>query len=111
MQLVKQMLKQARNSLFACLALLRIKFKSSPSLVILTYHRILPSQSPLRHTEQPGMIATPEALDMHISLLKRLGPEFVALDTSLDAQRENNASPRLALANNGRSIRSGTQRA
>ena len=97
-QLVKQVLKQARNSLFAAIALLRIKFKSSPSLVILTYHRILPGHSPLRHTEQPGMIATPEALDMHMSVLKRLGAEFVSLDTWLDAQRENKVLPRLAVA-------------
>ena len=98
MQMVKQVLKQARNSLFAAIALLRIKLKSSPSLVILTYHRILPSHSPLRQTEQPGMIATPEALDMHISLLKRLGAEFVSLDTWLEAQRQNKTLPRLAVA-------------
>jgi peptidoglycan/xylan/chitin deacetylase (PgdA/CDA1 family) len=97
-QMVKQVLKQARNSLFAAIALLRIKLKSSPSLVILTYHRILPDQSPLRQTEQPGMIATPEALDMHISVLKRLGAEFVSLDTWLKAQRENKVLPRLAVA-------------
>lgn len=97
-QLVKQVLKQARNSLFAAIALMRIKLKRSPSLVILTYHRILPSQSPLRQTEQPGMIARPEALDMHISLLKRLGAEFVSLDTWLNAQRQNKPLPRLAVA-------------
>ncbi len=98
MQMGRQGLKQARNSLFAVNALLRIKFKSSPSLIILTYHRILPGQSPLRQTEQPGMIATPEALDMHLSLLKRLGAEFVSLDSWLDAQRQNKTQPRLAVA-------------
>jgi peptidoglycan/xylan/chitin deacetylase (PgdA/CDA1 family) len=97
-QMVKQVLKQTRNSLFAALALIKIKLNSSPSLVILTYHRILPGQSPLRQTEQPGMIATPEALDMHISLLKRLGAEFVTLDTWLDAQRKKTPLPRLAVA-------------
>lgn len=98
MQMVKQVLKKVRNSLFAANALLKIKLKRSPSLVILTYHRILPGQSPLRHTEQPGMIATPEALDMHISMLNRLGAEFVSLDTWLDAQHENQVLPRLAVA-------------
>lgn len=97
-QMVRQSLKQARNSLFAAIALLKIKLKTSPSLVILTYHRILPDQSSLRQTEQPGMIATPEALDMHISLLKRLGAEFVPLDTWLNAQRENKILPRFAVA-------------
>jgi peptidoglycan/xylan/chitin deacetylase (PgdA/CDA1 family) len=97
-QMVKRVLKQVRNSLFAAIALLKIKFKSSPSLVILTYHRILPSQSPLRRTEQPGMIATPEALDMHLRLLKKLGAEFVSLEFWLDSQRKNKALPRLAIA-------------
>lgn len=98
MRLVKQVLKQARNSLFAAIALMKIKFKGSPSLVILTYHRILPRHSALRKTEQPGMIATPETLDMHISLLKRLGAEFVSLDTWLNDQREHKTLPRLAVA-------------
>ncbi len=98
MQLMKQALKQARNSLFAAIALLRIKLNRSPSLVILTYHRILPDQSPLRRTEQPGMIASPEALDMHISILRRHGAEFFSLDTWLDAQRENKVLPQLAVA-------------
>ncbi|MEX0604306.1 MAG: polysaccharide deacetylase family protein [Marinobacter sp.] len=97
-QMVKQILKQARNSLFAAVALLKIKAKGSPSLLVLTYHRILPYQSPLRQTEQPGMIATPEALDMHISLLKRLGAEFVSLDTWLNTQRQDKTLPRLAVA-------------
>jgi len=97
-QLMKQALKQARNSLFAAIALLRIKLNRSPSLVILTYHRILPDQSPLRRTEQPGMIASPEALDMHISILRRHGAEFFSLDTWLDAQRENKVLPQLAVA-------------
>jgi peptidoglycan/xylan/chitin deacetylase (PgdA/CDA1 family) len=97
-QMVKQVLKQTRNCLFAAIALMKIKLNSSPSLIILTYHRILPGQSPLRQTEQPGMIATPEALDMHISLLKRLGAEFVSLDNWLDAQQQNKTLPRLAVA-------------
>lgn len=98
MQMGRQSLKQVRNSLFASIALLRIKLKLSPSLVILTYHRILPGQSSLRHTEQPGMIISPEALDMHLSILKRLGAEFVSLDTWLEAQRQNKTQPRLAVA-------------
>ncbi|GAA0839853.1 polysaccharide deacetylase family protein [Marinobacter szutsaonensis] len=97
-QKVRQSLKQVRNSLFAATALLRMKLQSSPSLVILTYHRILPNQSPLRQTEQPGMVTTPEALDMHISLLKRFGAEFVALNSWLDAQREKKTLPQLAVA-------------
>lgn len=98
MQLIKQTLKKARNSLFAANALLKIKLKRSPSLAILTYHRILPTQSPHRATEQPGMIATPEALDMHIRILKQLGAEFVSLDTWLEAQRQHKTLPRLAVA-------------
>jgi peptidoglycan/xylan/chitin deacetylase (PgdA/CDA1 family) len=95
---LKQSLKQAYNSVFAAVALCKIKFSRTPSLIILTYHRILPGQSPLRHTEQPGMVATPEALDMHLSLLKRLGAEFVPLETWLDNQHQDRALPRLAVA-------------
>ena len=98
MQMGIQSLKQVRNSLFASIALLRIKLQRSPSLIILTYHRILPSQSTLRQTEQPGMIATPETLDMHLRVLQRLGAEFVSLDTWLNAQRQNKTQPRLAVA-------------
>lgn len=98
MQLVKQALKQVRNGLLAAIALLRIKTGRSSSLIILTYHRILPSQSPLRKTEQPGMIASPEALDLHISMLKRLGGELVSLDDWLEAKRRNKKQPRLAVA-------------
>jgi len=94
----KGSLKQVRNGLFAGIALLKIKLRRSPSLIILTYHRILPWQSPLRQTEQPGMMATPEALDMHLSLLRRLGAEFVSLDSWLDDQRQNRTLPRLAVA-------------
>lgn len=95
---VKQALKQVRNSLFAAFALLKIKFNRSPSLIILTYHRILPGNSPLRQTEQPGMIATPETLAMHISMLEQLGAKFVSLDTWLNAQHQNKTLPKLAVA-------------
>ena len=98
MSKIKQFLRYTRNSLFAGIALLKIRLKHSPSLIILTYHRILPSQSPLRQIEQPGMIASPEALDMHIGLLKRLGAEFVSLESWLVAKSENRKLPRLAVA-------------
>ncbi len=98
LQIGKWSLKQVRNGLLAGIALMKIKLRQSPSLIILTYHRILPGQSPLRLTEQPGMMATPEALDMHLSLLKRLGAEFVSLDTWLDDQRQNRTLPGLAVA-------------
>jgi hypothetical protein len=91
-------IKQGRNTLFAAKALLKIRFKRSPSLVILTYHRIMPGRSPLRQTEQPGMIATPQALDMHIRLLKQLGAEFVDLDSWLSARRNRQPLPRLGVA-------------
>lgn len=98
MQMARQGLKQVRNCLFAGIALSKIKLRQSPSLIILTYHRVLPHQSPLRRAEQPGMIVTPQALDMHLSLLKRLGAEFVALDQWLDRQRRNQPLPRFAAA-------------
>ena len=44
--------------------------RPSPSLVILTYHRILPAGHPARLLEQPGMYVSPETLAMHLQVLK-----------------------------------------
>jgi peptidoglycan/xylan/chitin deacetylase (PgdA/CDA1 family) len=44
--------------------------RPSPSLVILTYHRVLPAGHPARRLEQPGMYVSPETLAMHLQVLK-----------------------------------------
>lgn len=41
------------------------------SLVILTYHRVLPENHPDRTIEQPGMYVSPETLAMHLNVVKQ----------------------------------------
>jgi peptidoglycan/xylan/chitin deacetylase (PgdA/CDA1 family) len=45
--------------------------KPKPSLVILTYHRVLPQGHPDRNIEQPGMWVSPETLAMHLKVLSK----------------------------------------
>lgn len=45
--------------------------RPKPSLVILTYHRVLPKDHPDRQSEQPGMYVSPETLEMHLRVAKR----------------------------------------
>jgi len=63
-QVVRQSLKQVRNSLFATIALLKIKLKSSPPLVILTYHPTLSGRSLQWQAHKINMIITPKTLEM-----------------------------------------------
>ena len=46
------------------------RFRPTNSLVILTYHRVLPKDHPDRLIEQPGMYVSPETLAMHLRVLK-----------------------------------------
>jgi peptidoglycan/xylan/chitin deacetylase (PgdA/CDA1 family) len=45
--------------------------RPSPSLTILTYHRVLPPGHPARRTEQAGMYVSPDTLAMHLRVLKQ----------------------------------------
>ena len=67
------------------------------SLVILTYHRVLPVNSPARLAEQPGMYVSPETLDLHLSEIKRYF-ELVDLADWLGRSRRGESLPRLACA-------------
>jgi peptidoglycan/xylan/chitin deacetylase (PgdA/CDA1 family) len=42
-----------------------------PRLWILMYHRILPKSDPRYSREEPGMVVTPETLEMHLQILRR----------------------------------------
>ena len=61
--------------------------RPTPSLVVLTYHRVLPKDHPDRLVEQPGMCVAPETLEMHLGILRRYF-EFVDL---ADWVRRSNA--------------------
>lgn len=98
MNVLKQTAKQCFNYTLATFALIRLRLQRTPTLLILTYHRILPASAPERATEQPGMALTPESLDSHLRLLRRLGAEFVSLDGWLQSRHKAEALPRLAVA-------------
>jgi peptidoglycan/xylan/chitin deacetylase (PgdA/CDA1 family) len=96
--LLRSLLKSFALTLLAGYGWLRIRFVNEPTLLILTYHRILPSDAPERSSEQPGMITTPELLDQHIDLVKRLGAEPVHLDNWIERKNSKKSLPRLAVA-------------
>lgn len=68
-----------------------------PSLVVLTYHRVLPQDHPDLECEQPGMYVTPATLAMHLDVLRRHFT-LVHLDDWLEARARGDALPRLACA-------------
>ncbi|MBW4933399.1 polysaccharide deacetylase family protein [Marinobacter sp. F4206] len=77
---------------------IRLKLASQPTLLILTYHRILPNHHPDRQFEQPGMVTAPETLQRHIQLMKSLGAVPIHLDDWLSRRQRNEALPKLAVA-------------
>lgn len=98
MTIVKGLVKSALHSTFSYIGLLRLRMAKKPTLVILTYHRILPTESPLRNTEQPGMVASPETLRSHIELFQSLNASFVHLDEWVRKRKAGETLPKLAVA-------------
>lgn len=78
------------NLALALQARLRLAVNRSPKLLILTYHRVLPLDHPERKLEQPGMVVSPEVLNLHIQYMKRIGADIIHLDEWLD--RKNHSS-------------------
>ncbi|MBW3225624.1 polysaccharide deacetylase family protein [Marinobacter adhaerens] len=77
---------------------LRLRFVNEPTLLILTYHRILPVDAPERSCEQPGMVTSPELLTKHINLVRKFGAEPIHLDDWLERKQSKKNLPRLAVA-------------
>ena len=67
------------------------------SLVILTYHRVLPVNSRARLAEQPGMYVSPETFDLHLTELQRYF-ELVDLAEWVRHSRRGESLPQLACA-------------
>ncbi|MGH8290666.1 MAG: polysaccharide deacetylase family protein [Steroidobacteraceae bacterium] len=65
--------------------------------MVLSYHRVLPHDSPAIRTEQPTMYVSPNTLDLHLSEIKRHF-ELVHLDDWLRRARTGVSLPRLACA-------------
>lgn len=81
----------------AAVAPLALRWRAPGSLVVLMYHRVLPQDSPVRRTEQPGMYVSPETLGLHLIELKRHF-ELVHLDDWLRRAKSGRVLPRLACA-------------
>ena len=66
------------------------RFRPKNSLVILTYHRVLPKDHPDRLIEQPGMYVSPQTLAMHLRVLKE---HFEIVDLSEWIARRRDGKP------------------
>jgi peptidoglycan/xylan/chitin deacetylase (PgdA/CDA1 family) len=64
--------------------------RPKPSLVILTYHRVLPKDHPDRQFEQPGMYVSPETLEMHLRVVKK---HFEIVDLGDWVRRSKDGEP------------------
>lgn len=91
--------KTVKSFLFYVISLFaRVKLKSENNyLIILMYHRVLPSDYPELDTVQPGMYVTPDTFNKHIEILRDYG-EFVNLDEYLNDRRVNNKVPSRAIS-------------
>lgn len=83
---------------FAVYGWLRLKLTRSPTLIILTYHRVLPENSGEREREQPGMIVSPRNLQRHIKIIRSLGAVPTHLDEWLQKKEAGEVLPALSVA-------------
>ncbi|MBW4052628.1 MAG: polysaccharide deacetylase family protein [Proteobacteria bacterium] len=97
MSTLKAVAKRAVVHTIARTAPLTWRWRRPGSLVVLMYHRVLPKDSVVRKSEQPGMYVSPETLDLHLSELKRYF-ELVHLEEWLRGAKEGAPLPRLACA-------------
>ena len=97
MSALKRIAKRAVVHTVARTAPLTWRWRKPGSLVVLTYHRVLPKASPACNKEQPSMYVSPETLDLHLNELKRHF-ELVHLEEWLRRAREGAPLPRLACA-------------
>lgn len=98
MAFFRSLVKSGALTVLACYGWLRVRLSNKPALLILTYHRILPADSPERAVEQPGMVTSPQALENHIRFARKLGAEPVHLSDWLDRNRQGKPLPKLAVA-------------
>ncbi|MCR9188569.1 MAG: polysaccharide deacetylase family protein [Alteromonadaceae bacterium] len=98
MAFFRSLIKSGALSVLACYGWVRLRLVRKPTLLILTYHRILPVDSPERSTEQPGMVTSPQALENHIRFARKLGAEPIHLNEWLNHDRQGRPLPRLAVA-------------
>lgn len=85
-------IKQALRRTLGYTAPLAVRLRPRPSLLILTYHRVLPAAHPARQTEQPGMYVSPDTLALHLRVLRKHF-EIIDLGVWLKRVREGAALP------------------
>jgi peptidoglycan/xylan/chitin deacetylase (PgdA/CDA1 family) len=94
---LKTVAKRAVVGAVARTAPITWRWRTPGSLVVLMYHRVLPADSPVRMTEQPGMYVSPETFDLHLRELKQRF-ELMHLDEWLSRAKQGATLPRLACA-------------
>jgi peptidoglycan/xylan/chitin deacetylase (PgdA/CDA1 family) len=94
---MKRLVKQAVQGVAPYVAPPMWRLRQRPSLLVLMYHRVLPLLHPARETEQPGMYVSPQALAMHLEVLRREAT-LMHLDDWLDAVAAGQSVPRSACA-------------
>ncbi|MFY3773146.1 polysaccharide deacetylase family protein [Marinobacter salsuginis] len=98
MAFFRSFIKSGALSVLACYGWVRLRLVRKPTLLVLTYHRILPIDAPERAAEQPGMVTSPQALENHIRFALKLGAEPIHLTDWLNRDRQGEPLPRLAVA-------------
>ncbi|CBL44135.1 putative polysaccharide deacetylase [gamma proteobacterium HdN1] len=68
-----------------------------PKLWVLMYHRVLPADAPEMQDAEPGMVVTPETLDLHLKLLSQWA-EPVFLEDWLARSAAGESLPKRAVA-------------
>jgi peptidoglycan/xylan/chitin deacetylase (PgdA/CDA1 family) len=70
---------------------------TTPQLWILMYHRVLPAADPRFGAEEPGMVVTPETLDLHLQIAKQRFT-LISLEEWITRRDAGHALPRRACA-------------
>lgn len=73
------------------------KKHNHPQLIVIMYHRILPEDDIRCHTEEPGMIVSPETLELHLKTLSQYF-SFISLSEWLKKKDANQPLPDMACA-------------
>ena len=98
MLIIRSFIKFWAVNAFAAYGWLRLKLTRSPTLIILSYHRVLPTPSPERDFEQPGMVVCPHNLKKHIQFIRALGAVPMHLDEWLNKKKVGDTLPVLTVA-------------